>query len=617
MSIPNHLVRAVRDHRAVPFVGAGVSVGVKPGLFPSWGQLLARMADELESEARPDDAQKVRRLMEADNDYVGAAEWGLRTLGPYRFNRFLRGVFLQRRPSDLQTSVVTALWGLRAPLVITTNYDDVLRWLGPPDVQVVANDQPDELALMHEASPEWPWIWHLHGTIQRLSTVILAGSDYKALYSEKERAERYERAIFTLSAQLVDRPFLYVGFSLSDPYVLQQIADVLRLSKGKGVPSYALMKKGQGNAAALWENYNIQLVEYEDHGEPLAQLMRDLARMAFEAPPPSRAVESTARPAEDTALAPRTAIEEELGRVLLRSRRLLLLAPRRGGARTLGRGIARRLFGDRVTLLLPPNVPSCTEEEYFGAMAGDRSIDSFLKLERWLVERARAQGGGEHLVLVRHDGGPLEHLTTLGNALRRLIENPAAGPGAPRFCVLVTGESACAMLRFQSSSLSLFSGAPARHAPALTVEEVRAVIERGADARERVKYAADVHRVTGGLPGLVREVLMGEGSLEFEAMTERLAKSPSVRGALRMRLAEDDRAALHQAFHARTTLRALLSGKKVRRIEEVEDELKYPEVRLYYDGLVIADPGSGDTVFRCEAARVAAERTLALEEGGT
>jgi hypothetical protein len=616
MVIPQDLVRAVHDHRLVPFVGAGVSAGVMRGLFPTWGRLLELMADELEAHARPAEAQEILRLMKAE-DYLGAAERGLRHLGSYRFNRFLRGVFRKRRLDGVDLSIVEALWSLRPPLVITTNYDDVLRWAGPTDAEMLANDQEEELALLPEASPEWPFVWHLHGTIQRLSTLILAGSDYKSLYGGDEaRTRRYEAALFQLNAQLANRPFLYVGFSLSDPYVLQQIADVLKMSKGKGAPSFALMKKGQGDASALWFNYNIQLIEYEDHGAPLAEVLREITRLSFDAPAAAvRAAEEggTRLAREPATLAPRPALEVELVRTLRGSRRLLLLAPRKGGARTLARSIAEKEFGERVTWLLPPNVPSCTEAEYFASLSGDESVDGFLRLEQWLLERANKLGG-EHLVVVRHDGGPIEHLMTLGNSLRRLVENPRGGKKAPRFYVLVAGESACASLRLETTALSLFSGAPARHVPPLSVDDVRALLEqRGAD----VQYAEGVHAATGGLPGLVQEALGGDGSFEGEALTQRLARSPSVRGVLRIRLAEDDRKNETPARHTRTVLQNLYAGKAARKLDDLDDDLKYPEVRLYYDGLVVSAEGSGETVFRCEAVRIAAERTFALEQGGT
>src|SRR6516162_394731 len=58
-----------------------------------------------------------------------------------------------------------------------------------------------------------------------------------------------------------------------------------------GPPSYALMKRGTADAGALWSNYNIQLVEYADHGRPLADLLYEIARRAFgPAPGTTRAV---------------------------------------------------------------------------------------------------------------------------------------------------------------------------------------------------------------------------------------------------------------------------------------------------------------------------------------
>jgi hypothetical protein len=128
------------------------------------------------------------------------------------------------------------------------------------------------------------------------------------------------------------------------------------------------------------------------------------------------------------------------------NRRLLLLAPRRGGARVVARQIADTIFQDRVTWLSPPNVPSCTAEEYFGSLTGDPSVDGSLKLETWIKERAQRLGG-DHLVVLIHDGGPLDHLMTLGSALWKLLEEPPLESASPRLSVLVAGEARCAHLR--------------------------------------------------------------------------------------------------------------------------------------------------------------------------
>lgn len=680
MSIPHELVRAVREHRVVPLVGAGVSLGVKPRLFPSWRRLLEELAGELRRQALEEDEARVKHLIHAEN-YVQAAEIGLRALGSFRFNRFLRERFRQERPKDLDLSVPRAIWALKPRLVITTNYDAVMRWGGPlmedgspKEITVVANDQVEELALLHEATSQWPWLWHLHGTIERLGTLILAGSDYRRLYGSDDgsRSERYERALFELSAQLATQSFLYVGFGLSDPYVLQQIADVLKLTKFKNAPSFALMKRGEGDRAALWTSYNVQLIEYEDHGPPLAALLHEIAAQCWPAAatagtsqsdtkglpgesPDSqdRAIASRAmhpmsaeaEPAVPRPAAPRTdkagtasaapahpapppaslprpapvpsarpdiarpALEGEYAEELLHSRRLLILSPRRGGARTLARRIAQERFGERVTWLVPPNVPSCTEPEYFSFLSGQSHVTGALELETWLKGRAAALGR-DHLIMVRHDGGPLDHLQSLGHVLRKLLEE------THEFFILVAGEAPGAWLRFHTSSLSVFAGAPVRHVPPLEIEVIRAMLEQA--GHKRPALGDIVHRATGGLPGWVAEsvaageAVLGAGDV-LEALTERLARSSSLRGAIIMRLAEDDRAedkgVLRPDRHGRSVLADLLAGLAVRRLDDVEDELAYAEVRLYYDGLVVADR-KGATIFRCEAVRRAVERAL-------
>jgi len=288
---------------------------------------------------------------------------------------------------------------------------------------------------------------------------------------------------------------------------------VLDLTSGKGPPSYALMKKGEGDAGGLWSNFNIQLVEYADHGGPLAELLQQIARQAF--PPPAGPAaldaepESLAEPPVSSTRGavpeapgapapvrpkpvPRPLLEDEYVQALRLDRRLILLGPRRGGAHTLARGVAERYFGPRVTWLSPPKVPSCTAQEYFRALSGEEAVDGFLALETWL--RARARGvGSEHLIVLKHDGGPLDHLTTLGNSLRKLIDE-----GQTPFLVLVAGNAACARLRFDSELFSLFSGAPVRHVPPLTEGEVGTALKAGGLDPAR---AAEVHGAIGGLPG--------------------------------------------------------------------------------------------------------------------
>jgi len=61
--IPASLSSAVRDGCVVPFVGSGVSLSVKRGLFPTWPELLESMATRLASEAKQSEKNIVSEML--------------------------------------------------------------------------------------------------------------------------------------------------------------------------------------------------------------------------------------------------------------------------------------------------------------------------------------------------------------------------------------------------------------------------------------------------------------------------------------------------------------------------------------------------------------------------
>jgi len=82
--IPDRLIRELLSGRLIPFVGAGVSRSVDRRLFPSWTDLLERLAVRLEREAKPDEAVAVRYACKKGRWYQ-AAEEALRELGAAEF----------------------------------------------------------------------------------------------------------------------------------------------------------------------------------------------------------------------------------------------------------------------------------------------------------------------------------------------------------------------------------------------------------------------------------------------------------------------------------------------------------------------------------------------------
>lgn len=614
MNFPRELVEAVRKHQVVPFVGAGISMGVKRGLFPSWIQLLEELADGMSAESLPDAAITEMRQRIAQGDFLAAAERAFAELGAYRFNRFLRKRLRVRQPPDVDLSVIRAIWELRPPVVLTPNYDDVLLW-GHEEAEPVSNDQDDELNLMDaEASAESPRVWHLHGTIHRLGTLVLAGTDYKRLYGDGAQSagySQYTNALVRLRDWFRSRPFLYMGFSFTDPYVLKQLEHVIGITKGRHVPSFALMKKGTLDRGVLWPRYNIQLVEYEDHGPPLAAFLRGLAQAAFGGGRVSQSLESLSPlPAlAEAPTVPRPTVEQEYTRILRSQQRLVLLAPEDGGARSLARRVATQ-YGNRVTWLAPPNLPHCTEAEYCRALAGDAPDASTVTSFDALVEHLRRKAsrlGRDHLIVLRYEWGPFEHLTALGRHLRRMMDEPSQ----VQFHFLIAGGERSAWLLHNMKSFSVFKDAPRREVPDLTVDEVRQFLD--GTGRDGARWARGVHEATGGHLGLLKEVLSSEGPLDTEAVTARLARSPSLKCLLQECLRRDERNGYVGERSCQAVLGKLLAGQPVEALEPLDHQVEYPEVRLYFAGLVRSD-ASGKTVPRCKAVERAAREGLARKD---
>lgn len=160
-TIPKSLVDELVASRLVPFVGSGVSRAAYG--FPAWDGLLERMAQRLDDEAKPDEANAVRYQVKKKR-FLKAAEEALQELHPAAFHQVLRNTFDVPQPDPPAPGLALpgALWSLRPSIMVTTNYDNVLCWANPA-AKTILNDQRAELAeLYRTATAAAPRVWHLH-----------------------------------------------------------------------------------------------------------------------------------------------------------------------------------------------------------------------------------------------------------------------------------------------------------------------------------------------------------------------------------------------------------------------------------------------------------------------
>jgi formylglycine-generating enzyme required for sulfatase activity len=275
--IPPGLKNALDKGQLVPFIGSGVSLSVKKNLFPTWVELLQRMAQTLRDEKKDNAANIVDAYCQPEDiDLLQAAKEAYKKLGKARFNEVMSKTFKIPQPSDADLSLPQAIWNLNPGIVITTNYDQVLTWANP-QAEIRLNSHKDELAgLIRNLSPALPQVWHLHGHISTLGSLILAPSQYADFYDAVKKNE-YAAAKFQLKFLCANQTLLFIGFGL-EKYVLDLLEDVFESFGRAAHPHFALVKSGTSAPAELWDRYNVQLIPYEDHGQPLIDVLNELAR---------------------------------------------------------------------------------------------------------------------------------------------------------------------------------------------------------------------------------------------------------------------------------------------------------------------------------------------------
>jgi hypothetical protein len=291
IDIPKTLKDRLAQGHAIPFVGTGVSMAVRrqadgSPLFPSWKSLLTQAADRLNEEKKGNEATLVQ-IFADQNRLLKAAEEARQGLGANWFS-FLKQQFDHDKKDAASDSFELArrIWALGSDLIITTNYDKVLRWVCPNVVDLAEWDieAPAEQCGLLRKGVDKPTVWHLHGKIDDAANIILTPEGYQKLYPSKDSESRYQAALQTLRSQLASRSFLFIGFSLADADFVDQLQEVDDIFKGASGPHYVLLPQSQ-KSTFLPPADNIEAVYFDDFGQPLLDLLDELATCAQSRPP--------------------------------------------------------------------------------------------------------------------------------------------------------------------------------------------------------------------------------------------------------------------------------------------------------------------------------------------
>ena len=263
------LVEAVREHRVVLFVGAGVSAGL--GL-PTWRQLIDLIADDLGY-----DPEIFNRL----GDFQTLAEYYVLEHGGVGPLRSKLDLAWHPESVDLGRSRVhQAIVELEAPLIYTTNWD---RWLERSFERAERAFQ--KVVSVKDLPREVPGVTQIvkfHGDFDDDESIVLTDSSYLA------RLDFDTPLDIKLRADTLGRTVLFLGYSLADinmRYLLYKLTRIWEESPYASVRprSYIVLPRTNPVQEVVLDSRGIRAIAHntDDQSEGLRVFLEHLLNVAF------------------------------------------------------------------------------------------------------------------------------------------------------------------------------------------------------------------------------------------------------------------------------------------------------------------------------------------------
>lgn len=282
-SIPQSLLIEASKNKVIPIVGTGVSMSLRnhegDKLFLNWPGLLEAAAEKLKAEGKEDESNGITAML-ALNKYKTAADLAREGLTGRLWNEFFKEKFdipfNQVNPNTLD--LPKEVWKI-SNLIITLNYDRVLKWACPHQNDFIKIDNTNTSMLAEiQREQTKPTVWHLHGDIDNPNSIVFTTESYNTLYIESNTI--FKAALNTLASLATSHSLLFIGCGLDDIELLAHLDEQFHVYKGNSGPHYALVHKNDKEIMEqkLSDNATLVLISYEDFGKPLLETIRTITK---------------------------------------------------------------------------------------------------------------------------------------------------------------------------------------------------------------------------------------------------------------------------------------------------------------------------------------------------
>ncbi len=263
--VPPRLIEAAKKQNLIPLIGAGISRQAGAG-FPNWNELLLQMKERavVRGYINQTEAQEIEQMISRGQSLMAAE--GLRySLPSDEYETILEEQF---NPPNVQPAEVhKALFRLRPPLILTTNYDRLLEDGYAQEFQRAPQVITHRDAVMAQRylqsgrlTPDRPLIFKIHGTIDQPDSIVLSERDYRELMY------RQPGYWLVLSAIFLTKVILMLGFSFADVELKLLLEELRESLKHRSHPDYIYLpgtSVGSVETRRLREDFGVEVIPYD------------------------------------------------------------------------------------------------------------------------------------------------------------------------------------------------------------------------------------------------------------------------------------------------------------------------------------------------------------------
>lgn len=281
--LPSSLISRIEQKKVVVFLGAGVSLDILNNQgdtkFQDWNTLLAQIGQLSEDQGSTKGTALKSSIGAFETPLLLNMVEGIKKELPGEVWRtFLRDSFsitLDEVNCDSldKYKLITAI---NTPLVITTNYDPLFELASSKKVKAWTQKNSTEINDLVNGELSENAIWHIHGHVDEVDSIILCSSDYERLYQNEESQTNFSHSEHLLKRIAEQYSFLFIGFSLEDEFVINLLKSV-NDSNNSVVPPYYLICSDSQKENKKDKLDNLHVLPIKDYGKNYSELLTALS----------------------------------------------------------------------------------------------------------------------------------------------------------------------------------------------------------------------------------------------------------------------------------------------------------------------------------------------------